>query len=123
MDNEKAPLVSVIIVNYNGKHHLEKCLRSLSKVDYKNYEIILVDNNSSDGSIEFVKESYPSVIIKKLDKNYGFAEPNNIGAKSANGEFLLFLNNDTYVEPNFISELVKSTIVAIHPLSVCTVCS
>ena len=101
------PLVSIIIVNYNGKHHLEKCLKSLSKVDYKNYEIILIDNNSSDGSIEFVKESYMSVIIKKLDKNYGFAEPNNIGAKMAKGELLLFLNNDTIVEPNFISELVK----------------
>ena len=103
----KNNLVSIIIVNFNGKHHLEKCLKSLMEIDYKNYEIILVDNNSSDDSIEFVKKLYPSVMIIQLEKNYGFAEPNNIGAKKAKGEFLLFLNNDTIVKPNFISELVK----------------
>jgi len=100
-------LVSIIIINYNGKHHLEKCLKSLMQIDYKNYEIILVDNNSIDDSIDFVKKFYPSVGIIQLEKNYGFAEPNNIGAKKATGEFLLFLNNDTIVKPNFISELVK----------------
>ena len=104
MDN---PLVSVIIVNYNGKRHLEKCLESLMKVDYEKYEVILVDNNSNDDSLEFVKSVYSSVIIIKLDKNYGFAEPNNIGAKIAKGEFLLFLNNDTKVNPNFIQEMVN----------------
>lgn len=100
-------LISIIIVNYNGKHHLEKCLKSLSDIDYKNYEIILVDNNSTDESLDFVKRTYPSIKIIQLEKNFGFAEPNNIGAKKANGEFLLFLNNDTFVEPNFISELVQ----------------
>jgi len=101
------PLISVIIVNYNGKRHLEKCFESLMKIDYEKYEIILVDNNSTDNSIEFVKNTQPSVIIIKLDKNYGFAEPNNIGAKIAKGDLLLFLNNDTIVMPNFISEMVK----------------
>jgi len=104
MDN---PLVSVIIVNYNGKRHLEKCLESLMNVDYEKCEVILVDNNSTDNSVEFVKNVHPSVIIIKLDNNYGFAEPNNIGAKNAKGEFLLFLNNDTVVNPNFIREMVK----------------
>ncbi len=104
MDN---PLVSVIIVNYNGKRHLEKCLESLMNVDYEKCEVILVDNNSTDNSVEFVKNVYPSVIIIKLDNNYGFAEPNNIGAKNAKGELLLFLNNDTVVNPNFIREMVK----------------
>jgi len=103
----QTPLVSVIIVNYNGKTHLEKCLKSLMKINYKNYEIILVDNNSTDQSIEFVKNTYPSITIIKLNDNYGFAEPNNIGAKNAKGEFLLFLNNDTEVNPNFIGEMVK----------------
>ena len=100
-------LVSVIIVNFNGRKFLEDCLKSLMKIDYKNYEVIIVDNNSTDDSIEFVKRVYPSVIIIKLEKNYGFAEPNNIGAKNAKGDFLLFLNNDTEVKPNFISEMVK----------------
>jgi len=101
------PLVSIIIVNYNGKYHLEKCLASLMKINYKNYEIILVDNNSTDTSVEYVKNTYPEITIIKLNDNYGFAEPNNIGAKNAKGEFLLFLNNDTEVSPNFIGEMVK----------------
>jgi len=99
--------VSVIIVNLNGKSLLEECLKSLMKVNYTNFEIILVDNNSTDQSVEFVKQTYPSVIIIKLDKNRGYAEPNNIGAKNSKGEFLLFLNNDTVVTPNFITELVN----------------
>jgi len=104
---EKIPLVSVIIVNYNGKTHLEECLSSLEKIDYKNYEIILVDNNSTDTSVEYVKNTYPSITIIKLNRNYGFAEPNNIGAKNAKGDYLLFLNNDTTVNLNFISEMVN----------------
>jgi len=104
---ENNPLVSVIIVNYNGKTYLEKCLESLMKINYNNYEIILVDNNSTDTSIEFVKNTYPSITIIKLNDNYGFAEPNNIGAKNAKGDYLLFLNNDTEVDPDFIDELVN----------------
>lgn len=101
------PLVSIIIVNFNGRTLLEKCLESLQKIDYQNYEIILVDNNSSDDSIEFVKTSYPSITIVSLEKNYGFAYPNNFAAKQAKGDYLLFLNNDTKVTPPFLSELVK----------------
>lgn len=100
------PKISIIIVNFNGKIFLEKCLESLFKVSYENFEVILVDNNSTDGTIEFVTKNYPSVITIKLNSNKGFAEPNNIGSKIAKGEYLLFLNNDTVVTPNFISELV-----------------
>jgi len=99
--------VSVIIVNYNGQELLEKCLDSLFKVNYDNFEVILVDNNSIDKSIEFVRTNYPSVIIIKLDSNKGFAEPNNIAVKVAKGEFILFLNNDTIVTPDFIRELLS----------------
>jgi len=101
-----SPKVSIIIVNYNGKKLLEKCLESLFKVTYDNFEIILVDNNSTDETIEYVTKNYPSIIIIKLDSNKGFAEPNNIASKIAKGDFLLFLNNDTVVTPNFITELV-----------------
>jgi len=103
---KKNPLVSVIIVNFNGKKNLEKCLESLMKVDYENFEVILVDNNSTDDSIEFVKNVYPSIMIIKLDKNYGYAEPNNIGAKNSKGDFYLFLNNDTIVNSDFINEML-----------------
>jgi len=101
------PLVSIIIVNYNGCSILEKCLESLSKITYSNFEIILVDNNSADDSIQLVKEKFSKVIILKLDSNKGFAEPNNIGARIAKGKYLLFLNNDTVVTENFLTELVK----------------
>lgn len=106
---EELPLISIIIVNYNGRTHLEKCLPSITKSKYEKYEVILVDNNSSDSSIEFVQKNYPSVDVIKLDKNYGFAEPNNIGAKSAKGELLLFLNNDTIITPDSIAELINAT--------------
>jgi GT2 family glycosyltransferase len=101
------PKVSVIIVNYNGKELLENCLESLFKVDYENFEVILVDNNSSDETIVFVTKNYPSIKIIKLDSNKGFAEPNNIAANIAKGDYLLLLNNDTVVTCNFISEMIK----------------
>lgn len=104
--NSNNPLVSIIIVNYNGKTFLEDCFKSLKQVSYSNFEIILVDNNSTDDSIAFIKNNYPSTIIIKLDDNYGFAYPNNVGAKNARGDLLLFLNNDTKVTPDFISEIV-----------------
>jgi GT2 family glycosyltransferase len=99
--------VSIIIINYNGKHNLEKCLNSLSKINYVNIEIIVVDNNSKDDSVDFITKNFPNSILIKLNENKGFAEPNNIASKIATGEFLLFLNNDTIVTPDFISELLK----------------
>ena len=103
---EEYPLVSIIIVNYNGKKYLEKCLDALFKIDYKNYEAIVVDNNSRDESVEFIKKNYPLIKLVQLKENFGYAEPNNIGAKNANGNFLIFLNNDTIVSSNFLSELI-----------------
>ncbi|MDC1023638.1 glycosyltransferase family 2 protein [Nitrosopumilus sp.] len=99
--------VSIIIVNYNGKELLKKCLDSLFKIKYDNFEVIIVDNNSTDNTIEFITKNYPSIQILKLDSNKGFAEPNNLAAKITKGDFLLFLNNDTVVTPNFISEMMK----------------
>jgi len=101
------PFVSVIIVNYNGRTYLEKCLKSLMNINYSNFQVILVDNNSKDDSVEFVRNFYPKVTIKKLEKNFGFAKPNNIGAKISKGDYLLFLNNDTEPDPNFLKELVN----------------
>ena len=106
-ENLNVPLVSIIIINYNGKSYLEKCLESIKKIKYDNLEIIVVDNHSTDGTMEFLVQNYPSIITLKLDKNYGFAKPNNVAAKIAKGDFLLFLNNDTEVTPNFLTELVQ----------------
>jgi GT2 family glycosyltransferase len=103
------PLVSVIITNYNGKIHLKECLDSLERIDYDNYEIILVDNASTDGSVEFAKTISAGLKILSLEKNYGFAEGCNLGAQEAKGEFIVFLNNDTRVDVGWLSELVNAT--------------
>jgi GT2 family glycosyltransferase len=112
------PLISIIIVNFNGKQYLESCLESLIKLNYNNYEVILLDNNSTDESVSFVEKNYPKIILKKLDQNYGFAYPNNLGAKIAKGDYLLFLNNDTVVTPNSLSELL-STILSDSNIAIC----
>jgi GT2 family glycosyltransferase len=67
----------------------------------------MVDNNSHDASVEFVQKNYPNVKIIKLNDNYGFAKGNNIGASKANGEYIVFLNNDTIADPNWLTELVN----------------
>lgn len=101
------PLVSIIIVSYNGLQYLKDCLRTISHVSYPELEVIVVDNNSSDSSVEFIKNQYPNFKIVQLDKNYGFARANNMGTQHALGKYFLFLNNDTLVTPNFVLELVQ----------------
>jgi GT2 family glycosyltransferase len=102
----KNPLVSVIIINWNGKHFLDKCLTSLYAQKYKNIEVIFVDNASTDGSINYVKEKFPKTKIVINKENLGFADANNIGYRVAKGEYILFLNNDTEVTDTFIIELL-----------------
>ena len=114
------PLVSVIIVNWNGKKWLKKCLDSLRSQTYKNFEIVFVDNASSDDSIAYVEKNYPEVLIVRSDTNLGFACGNNIGIKKSSGDLLLFLNTDTWVESDFLEELVdlyiSNNFVAVGPL-------
>lgn len=100
--------VSVIIVNWNGRKFLSECLSSLYNQEYKNIEVIFVDNNSSDNSVEYVKKNFPKTKIIINKKNLGFAEANNIGYRYAKSDYVLFLNNDTRVTVNFLTELVKS---------------
>ena len=104
----KLPLVSVIILNLNGLEHLEVCLDSVHATKYPNFEILLIDNNSSDSSVEYVKNNYPNVKIIKNDKNLGFAAANNIGINFAQGEYVILLNNDTEVDQNWIIEMIKT---------------
>lgn len=101
-------LVSIIIINWNGKKHLEKCLPSLRRQKYKKIEIILVDNASVDDSVNYVKQVFPTAKIIINPTNLGFSEANNIGYKKAKGEYVLFLNNDTEVTNNFLSELIAN---------------
>lgn len=108
MDIEQKPLVSVLIVNWNGKHHLAECLDSLTSQRYKDFEVVLVDNGSSDGSSDFTRAGYPWVKLVSLDRNTGFAEGNNIAAAHAEGEYLVTLNNDTWADPGWLQALVAA---------------
>lgn len=108
MKNE--PLVSIIIVNWNGEEVFRECLKSLAKIKYKNYELIIVDNNSVDGSENFYKKiklNNTRTIILKNTQNLGFAPANNQGFKKSKGEFLLLLNNDTKVAKDFLNIMVE----------------
>jgi len=101
------PLVSVIILNLNGQNFLKRCLHSVFSSDYTNFEVIVVDNASTDGSVDFVKSNYPIVKIVQNPRNYGYAKGNNEGAKVSQGKYIIFLNNDTEVDANWLKELVK----------------
>ena len=83
--------VSIIIANYNGKKYLDKCLDSLKNTEYSNFEIVVVDNNSTDSSLDLVKQNYPYVKLIELKQNLGFAASNNLAARQARGEFYIFL--------------------------------
>jgi GT2 family glycosyltransferase len=103
------PLVSIIILNYNGKWLIEKCLDSILHSDYSNFEVIFFDNNSSDGSVKLMQKKFgndPRVRIIGNDMNSGFAAGNNLASKHARGAYLVFLNNDTEVDSNWLRELV-----------------
>lgn len=101
-------LVSIIIVNYNGEDLLYDCLKSLFAQSYSPVEIIVVDNASSDKSVEIVKNNFPNVNLINASKNLGFAGGNNLGAQHSHGKYLLLLNNDTTVHPDFLIEMLAA---------------
>lgn len=105
---KRSPLVSVVIVNWNGLKLLTDCLKTLAKISYPNIELIVVDNGSTDGSVAFVKKQYPKAKIVQCKTNLGFAKANNLGVDKATGEYILFLNNDTKVPKNFLEPLVEA---------------
>ena len=98
--------VSVIIPNFDGKYLLNDCLGSLKLQSFKDLEIILVDNASTDNSIEYVEKKFPKVKIIRLNKNYGFAKAINTGIKIIKTKYAVFLNNDTQVGKDWLKSLV-----------------
>lgn len=107
----KHPKVFIVILNYNGLEVLKKCLTSVFKSDYPNFEIIVVDNNSSDDSLEIAKINFSKAIFIKNEANLGFAAGNNMGIKFAlerAADFILLLNNDVEVEKNFLTQLIDN---------------
>lgn len=102
-----SPLISIIIVNYNGQRWLADCFNSIFKQKIDPLEVIFVDNHSTDESLKIVREKYPLVKIIKNKHNLGFGRANNLGAKKAQGKFLLFLNTDTKLHPGCLKEMVR----------------
>lgn len=98
------PKISVIVVNWNGRQWLDRCLGSLMRQTYQNLEIILVDNASSDDSCGFVKDRFPDVRLVTSNTNLGFAGGNNLGVANATGEYVLLLNNDAWLDEDFVDK-------------------
>ena len=104
--------LSIIIVNWNGVTYLKSCLISIFDQSYNNFKVILVDNGSTDNSVDFVTHNFPAVKIIALDSNSGFVRGNNIGIKYAleknNSEYVLLLNNDTQmIRKDFLEKLIE----------------
>jgi Predicted glycosyltransferases len=97
--------ISIVIPNYNGLVYLENCLDALKKQTKKDFTTIIVDNGSSDGSLEFIREHYQEVEIIELKENTGFCGAVNQGIKATNTPYIILLNNDTIVEKEFVAEL------------------
>jgi GT2 family glycosyltransferase len=100
--------ISIIIVNWNGRKHLEPCLESIYHQTYPSYEVIMVDNDSRDDSIEFVTKRYPMVRIIKLDKNRGFAGGNIEGLNHAQGKYIALLNNDAVLTECWLEYMISA---------------
>lgn len=105
---EGRPMISVIIPNWNGKRFLAECLDSVREQTFRDFETILVDNGSTDGSAGFVEERYPWVRTIRNKRNLGFTGGNNVGIRLAGGKYIVLLNNDTWAEPTWLEELTKA---------------
>jgi GT2 family glycosyltransferase len=105
------PLIYIILINYNGYRDTIECIQSLSKINYKNFKIIIVDNASTNNSLDYLNEYIENCIIIQSKENLGFAGGNNLGIEYAikNGaEYVLLLNNDTIVEHNFLNKMTET---------------
>lgn len=104
------PSVSVIVLNYNGLEYLAECCSSLSQLDYPSdcVELVLADNASTDGSVEFVRDRFPHMRILSFDRNHGFCAGNNLAVSRVASEFVAFLNPDMRVEPHWLTGLVEA---------------
>ena len=108
---EFEPKVSIVIPNWNGIEHIFECLASVFKLDYTNFEVILVDNRSSDGSPEAVAQQFPTVKVIRNSENLGFAEGCNVGIEQAirnEADYIWLLNNDAFADPRSLGALVRA---------------
>jgi len=113
-----AGLVSVVIVNWNGKRYLERCLASVLDQTYRQFEVILVDNGSTDGSVEFVSQTFPGIRLIENLENVGFAAGNNVALRLVEGDYIATLNNDAQADRRWLEELVRP-MEADHRVGMC----
>lgn len=108
---EADPLVCIVVLNYNGRRHLEYCLPAILSTHYKNFIIVMVDNNSSDDSVAYVQERYPTIRIINSGSNLGWAGGNNLGveyARQHNADIVCLANNDIVVHRLWVDSAVKA---------------
>jgi GT2 family glycosyltransferase len=101
-------MISVIVVNWNGKSLLAECLNSLRLQTFFDFEVILVDNGSTDGSAQFVQAAFPDFRLVRLKENLGFAGGNNAGIRQARGEWIALINNDATAGPDWLAQLHRA---------------
>lgn len=114
------PLVSVIIVTWNGRALLEEFMPSVMALDYPNYEVIVMDNASTDGSVEWVETRFPRAKIVRNTRNDGTAEGSNVGARAATGKYLFFISNDMWLDPAILTRMI-ARMEADDRIGICTV--
>lgn len=105
MTPSPAPLIFIVILNWNGKQDTLECLASVMKIDYPRFKVVVVDNGSSDDSVQAIRVAFPTFTLLETGKNLGFAEGNNVGIRHAlaqGAEAVLLLNNDTVVDPQLL---------------------
>ncbi len=100
------PVVSIVVPHYNGKDMLYVCLAALEETEYEPRQVIVVDNASTDGSTDSLKQDFPWVELKRSPQNLGYAGGCNFGLTAAKGKYVLFLNNDTEFEPDWLGRLI-----------------
>jgi len=105
--DSEAPLVSIVIVNWNGLQDTKLCLKHTAEQSYSNIEIVVVDNGSSDGSLKYLRE-YKAIKLVENHKNLGFSGGHIAGYKVSNGEYVLLLNNDAIMDSNYVKNAVKT---------------
>lgn len=106
------PKVYILVLNYNGKETLLNCLRSVYQLDYQNFETVIIDNNSDDGSFELAKQNFSTAHFIKNHSNLGFAAGNNVGIRFALEKFadyVLLLNSDAYLKKDALTKLIEET--------------
>jgi len=104
---QQYPLISIVVLNWNGRKIIKRCLDAVFSQTYPNFEVILSDNGSTDGSVEFVRKNYPKVKIIENGRNLGCAEGNNVGMRIAKGKYICNLANDTKPDKNWLMEMFK----------------